>query len=176
MAVVSVSMPDELLERLDTFADEHGYTGRSEVVREAARNLLSEFEDARLEDRELIGLVTVVFNYATTNVEERLMGIRHEHEHLVTANVHNHVGEQYCMELFVLEGSLADISSFVGQVRATRDTLTVDYSVLPVDEFPAAPEDAQADAGHGDASEAGDDADERTEETDGVAGETTTEE
>jgi len=33
MAVVSVSMPDELLERLDQFAEEHGYTGRSEVVR-----------------------------------------------------------------------------------------------------------------------------------------------
>jgi hypothetical protein len=37
MTVVSVSMPDELLERIDSFADEHGYTGRSEVVREAAR-------------------------------------------------------------------------------------------------------------------------------------------
>ena len=33
MTVVSVSMPDSLLDRLDEFADEHGYTGRSEVVR-----------------------------------------------------------------------------------------------------------------------------------------------
>jgi len=141
MAVVSVSMPDELLERIDSFSDEHGYTGRSEVVREAARNLLGEFEDARLEDRELIGLVTVVFNYATTDVEERMMHLRHEHEGLVTSNVHNHVGNQYCMELFVLEGDLEEISAFVGQVRATRDTLTVDYSVIPVDEFPTLDED-----------------------------------
>jgi CopG family nickel-responsive transcriptional regulator len=43
------------------------------------------------------------------------------------------------MELFVLEGTLEDISAFVGRVRATRDILTVDYSVIPVDEFgPAA--------------------------------------
>ncbi|MFB6218530.1 MAG: nickel-responsive transcriptional regulator NikR [Halobacteriaceae archaeon] len=144
MAVVSVSMPDELLERIDGFAEEHGYTGRSEVVREAARNLLGEFEEAHLEGRDLIGLVTVVFNYATTNVEERMMQLRHEHEELVTANVHNHVGSEYCMELFVLEGTLAEISGFVRGVRATRDTLTVDYSVIPVDEFPAA---AAADAG-----------------------------
>ena len=40
MTVVSISMPDELLERIDEFADEHGYTGRSEVFREAGRNLL----------------------------------------------------------------------------------------------------------------------------------------
>jgi CopG family nickel-responsive transcriptional regulator len=38
------------------------------------------------------------------------------------------------MELFVLEGSLEDISAFVGKIRATKDTLNIDYSVIPVDE------------------------------------------
>ncbi len=135
MAVVSISMPDELLRRIDGFADEHGYTGRSEVVREAARNLLGEFEDRRLEDRELMGVVTVLFDYETTTVEERMMRLRHEHEHLVASNFHSHVGDHYCMELFILDGTLEAISTFVGKIRATKDTLTVDYSVIPVDDF-----------------------------------------
>jgi len=133
MAVVSVSMPDELLERLDSFAEEHGYTGRSEVVREAARNLLGEFEDRQLEGRELMGLVTVLFDYEATDVEGRLMHLRHDHDSLVVSHVHNHVGDHYCMELFVLEGDLEAISSFVGEVRATQDTLSVEYNVMPVD-------------------------------------------
>ncbi|KTG20251.1 CopG family ribbon-helix-helix protein [Haloferax profundi] len=141
MTVVSVSMPEELLERIDSFADEHGYTGRSEVVREASRNLLGEFEDKRLEDRELMAVVTVIFDYETTSVEERMMGLRHEYEGLVKSNFHNHVGNHYCMELFVLEGQLTDISTFVGKIRATRDTLSVDYSVMPVDEFTGIPEE-----------------------------------
>jgi CopG family nickel-responsive transcriptional regulator len=37
------------------------------------------------------------------------------------------------MELFVLEGELADISTFVGKIRATQGTTTVDYSVTPMD-------------------------------------------
>jgi CopG family nickel-responsive transcriptional regulator len=135
MTVVSISMPESLVERLDEFAEEHGYTGRSEVVREGARNLLSEFEDRRLEGRHLLGVITVVFNYETSNAEERMMQLRHEHETLVTSNVHSHVGDHYCMELFIVEGSLEDISGFVGKVRATQDTLSVDYSVLPVDDF-----------------------------------------
>ncbi|EMA39333.1 CopG family transcripitonal regulator [Halococcus morrhuae DSM 1307] len=134
MTVVSVSMPEELLNRIDEFADDHGYTGRSEVVRDAARDLLGEFEDARLEDRELMGVVTVLFNYETTSVEERLMGLRHEHENLVAANFHSHVGNHYCMELFILDGSLEAISAFVGKIRATKNTLSVDYSVMPVDD------------------------------------------
>ena len=135
MTVVSVSMPDELLERIDEFAETHGYTGRSEVFREASRNLLGEFQDKRLEDRELMAVVTVIFDYETTTVEEKMMHLRHDHEELVASNFHSHVGDHYCMELFVLEGELEDISTFVGKVRATKDTLSVDYSVLPVDDI-----------------------------------------
>ena len=135
MGVVSISMPDELEARIDAFADEHGYTGRSEVVREAVRNLMGEFEDKRLEDRELMAVVTVLFDYETTTVEEKMMHLRHDHESIVASNFHSHVGNRYCMELFVLEGRLDDISAFVGKVRATKDTLSVDYSVLPVDDI-----------------------------------------
>jgi len=135
MTVASVSMPEALLDRIDEFAEDHGYTGRSEVVREAARNLLGEFEDKRLEGRELMGIITVMFDYETTSVEEKMMHLRHEHENLVASNFHSHVGEHHCMELFILEGSLEEISTFVGKIRATKDTLNVDYSVMPVDEF-----------------------------------------
>ena len=138
MTVVSVSMPESLLERLDEFAEEHGYTGRSEVVREASRNLLSEFEDKKLEGRDLMGVVTVVFDHETSSAEERMMRVRHEHESLVVSNVHNHVGDHYCMELFILEGGLDEISTFVGKIRATSDILSVDYSVIPVDDFESA--------------------------------------
>lgn len=135
MSVVSVSMPEELVERIDQFAEEHQYTGRSEVLREASRNLLGEFEDKKLEDRDLMGVVTVVFDYDTTTVEEKMMHLRHEYEDVVASNFHSHVGEHHCMELFVLEGSLEEISAFVGKIRSTKDTLTIDYSVLPVDDF-----------------------------------------
>ncbi|RLM72802.1 CopG family ribbon-helix-helix protein [Halorubrum sp. Atlit-26R] len=171
MTVVSVSMPEELLERIDSFADEHGYTGRSEVVREASRNLLGEFEDAKLEDRALMAVVTVLFNYETTNVEERMMRLRHEDEGIVASNFHSHVGSQYCMELFVLEGGLEEISAFVGKVRATKDTLTVDYSVTPVDEFGAgALGDAHAHGGHG-SGEAGEGASDEDETEAGATAE-----
>ena len=136
MTVVSVSMPESLLARLDAFADEHGYTGRSEVVREAARNLLGEFDDRALAERDLMGVVTVLFDFETSAVESRMTRLRHEHEDLVSSNVHTHVGDHHCVELFILEGTLAEISTFVGKVRATTDTLTVDYSVMPVDGGP----------------------------------------
>ena len=135
MTVVSVSMPESLLDRIDQFAGEHGYTGRSEVVREASRNLLAEFQDRQLEGRKLMAVVTVMFDYETTDVEERMIDLRHEYEDMVASNIHSHVGDHHCMELFVLEGALEDISAFVGRIRATQETLLVEYSVMPVDDL-----------------------------------------
>ncbi|MFP4530172.1 MAG: CopG family ribbon-helix-helix protein [Halodesulfurarchaeum sp.] len=135
MAVVSISMPDSLLERLDQFAEDHGFTGRSEVLREASRTLMEEFDDQRLEDRDLMGVVTVLFDHETTDVEESLIDLRHEYEALVASNLHSHVGDHRCMELFVLEGDLETISEFIGRLRATKDTLLLDHSVVPVDDL-----------------------------------------
>ena len=82
-----------------------------------------------------MGAVALLFGYETTHVEGSVVHLRHEHEGLVASNFHSHVGGHHCMELFVLEGTLDDISTFVGKIRATQDTLTVDYSVTPVDDF-----------------------------------------
>jgi len=45
-------MPEALLERIDEFADEHGYSGRSEVVREGTRTLLEEFQERNIDGQK----------------------------------------------------------------------------------------------------------------------------
>lgn len=133
MAVVSVSLPDHLLERIDEFSEKHGYSGRSELVRDAARNLLGEFQDQKLQDHELVGTVTAIFD--DTGVEKSMIDLRHEYDGIVKSNVHSHIGEEYCMEHFVLEGSLDEIRDFVGSVRSTSNVLSINYSVNPIDDL-----------------------------------------
>ncbi|MFP8954451.1 CopG family ribbon-helix-helix protein [Natrialbaceae archaeon A-arb3/5] len=132
MPVVSVSMPTELIERLDTFADTHDYTGRSEVVRESARTLLSEFDDHRLDDQPIAGIVSVLYDFGTQPVEHRVTELRHEYEDAISSNDHSHV-DDYCLDLFVLESDLDRISEFVGKLRAIDGVETVDYSLVPLD-------------------------------------------
>ncbi len=132
MPVVSVSMPTELIERLDAHAVEHDYTGRSEVVREGARALLTEFDDDRLEDSSLAGVISVFYDFGTRHVERRVTELRHEHNDHIASNDHSHV-DDYCVDLFVLEADLEDISTFVGKLRAIEDVEAVDYSLVPLE-------------------------------------------
>ncbi len=134
MTVVSISMPEALLERLDGFAAEHGYSGRSEVVREGTRGLLSEFDEPSLEGRELSAVVTALFDHDTERIERRMRRLRHEHEPLVAANVHQCLGDDHCMEVFVLAGTFESISAFVSKVRATSGLHRAEHSILPLDE------------------------------------------
>lgn len=133
MPVVSVSMPTALIERLDEFADEHDYTGRSDAVREATRLLLEEFEDDRLEGRPLAAVVTVLYDFGSRDVDREITRLRHDYEEHVSSKTHSHVGG-FCMELFVFEGTLEDASTFVGAVRAISGVRTVDYSLVPLDD------------------------------------------
>ncbi|MDQ2052337.1 CopG family ribbon-helix-helix protein [Natronolimnohabitans sp. A-GB9] len=132
MPVVSVSMPADLIDRLDTHAAEHDYTGRSEVVREGARALLTEFDDEGLENRPLAAVVSVFYEFGNQQVERRVTELRHDYDTHIVSNDHSHV-DDYCMDLFVLEGDLESISTVVSSFRAIEAVETVDYSLVPLD-------------------------------------------
>jgi len=136
MSVVTVSMPTELLDEIDAIVDEHDYSGRSEVVRNASRKLIAEFRTRELEARRLASVVTVLYPYNSSDIEAGLHDIRHDHNDVIASNTHNCLGgDQGCIETFVVECDLDDLTAFVRDLEATGEQLQVDYSVYPVDEI-----------------------------------------
>ena len=127
-------MPEALLERIDEFAGEHGYSSRSEVVRKGTRTLLEEFQGRNMGGKPYMYTVTVVSGYCQPAVQQRLTGVRHEYDTIVSATTYTHVEDKYCMELFVLEGATESLSRFVNTVRAVPDVRTMDYSITSVGE------------------------------------------
>jgi len=134
MPIVSSSMTEQLREDLDTFAEEHGYTGRSEVIREACHSLLEEYQESDYEDRRVLATVTAVFGYDEPEIERRMMDIRHEFEGSIRSNSHNCLQENAgCVETFVVEAAYQDVLHFVGTVRGADESVSVEYTVVPVD-------------------------------------------
>lgn len=129
MPVVSISMPESLLERLDEFIEAHGYSGRSEAVREGARGLLQEFDDRELDGQQVVCVITAMFEH-DSGAETTLSELRHQYEDLVTSNVHSHADDN-CLELFVTEGTLETIGPFVSRLRAVDGVTAIDHSILP---------------------------------------------
>jgi len=127
-------MTERLRDDLDRFADEHGYTGRSEVIREACQSLLEEYRETEEAERRVVGTVTAVFGYDEPEIERRMMDIRHEFEGSIRSNSHNCLADnEGCVESFVVEASHAEVLRFIGTVRAADESVSVEYTAVPVD-------------------------------------------
>ncbi len=120
MAVVSVSLPDNLLEQVDSLIDARGYSGRSDLVRAALRDFVT-----RERENEVTGDVNATLTLLYPHGYERKIGeIRHEHTGIITSMMHGHAGE-HCVEVFMLEGDAADVRAFVDALKRARETQLV---------------------------------------------------
>lgn len=120
MAVISISLPERLLDRVDAFIDERGYAGRSELFRTAARDLLNEEIEASPEARS--ATLTVVY---PDEVQEDIGHVRHRFGDIVTSMMHGHT-EHHCTEMFMLDGPGERIREFLDALRGVREVRLAD--------------------------------------------------
>ena len=101
MVVVSVSLSEKLLAEIDALRDEMGFSGRSDVVRAAARLLIDEKRNMQ----ELRGDINaVLFLIHKRNDEDMVTEIKHDYEDIISTQIHSHLKDGKCLELFIIEG------------------------------------------------------------------------
>jgi CopG family nickel-responsive transcriptional regulator len=62
----------------------------------------------------------ITCDYARKDVDLKMTELRHEFDDVVIENVHRHIGEKYCLEIFIAEGNSNRILGLVGRVRGMR--------------------------------------------------------
>ncbi len=132
MPIVSISLTRELLKRLEAAIRDKGYSSRSEAVRDALRASLSEYELSRFEKGRVATTITVISDYERRDVDERLTRLRHDHDDLVTSNLHLHIGKEYCLEVFIVQGELKEVHDFITRIKALKGIQEVKYTLTPI--------------------------------------------
>lgn len=120
MTVVSVTVPGELLKKFDEFVKARGYYSRSEAFRDAIRSLMAETELAKMEIGNVAATIMIVCDYARKDVDLRMTEVRHEFDDVVIENIHRHIDEKYCLEIFIAEGNNERMLDLIGRVRGMR--------------------------------------------------------
>lgn len=120
MTVISITLPGELLVRFDEFMKTRGYYSRSEAFRDAVRSLIAESDMAKTETGEVAATVMITCDYARRDVDLRMTEVRHEFDDVVVENVHRHIDDKYCLEIFIAQGKNMRILDLIGRVRGMR--------------------------------------------------------
>lgn len=125
MTVISITLPNELLQKFDEFMKMRGYYSRSEAFRDAIRNLIAESEIAKMDTENVAATIMITCDYARRDIDLKITEVRHEFDDVVVENVHRHIDEKYCLEIFIAEGKNERILDLIGRVRGMRGILQV---------------------------------------------------
>lgn len=116
MAVISVSLPDDLVEQMDGAIAGEGYRGRSEYLRAAVRHYLQ--DRTRLEGKHVHGSITVVYPHDT---EARISDVRHAFHDVVLSLMHTHCEPETCMDVLVVGGPAPRIEELHRTLERMRE-------------------------------------------------------
>lgn len=111
MTIVSLSLPNQLIEDLDALQRSGGYAGRSELLRAAIRLLLDDSKEKHLLKGHVNAVEVVTHDESN---EEPITRLKHQFEDIVKTHIHSKISENNCVEVFLLEGD----GKKVGQMAA----------------------------------------------------------
>jgi CopG family nickel-responsive transcriptional regulator len=126
MEVISLSIDEETLEKIDEIQNKGSFNGRSELIRKAVEGLHQEIND-RDKLRGKMSAVIVVRH--PHQHEHGISEISHEFDSIVTTQLHSKLSEDKCLEVFHTNGSAEEIIEFYNQLEGSKHTESV--NILP---------------------------------------------
>lgn len=114
----SVSLEDQLLEKFDAYIGRHGYSNRSEAVRDLLRSRLISEEWAQ--NSEVVGVVTLVYDHHHSQLQERITEAQHDFYQLITSSTHVHMDHHNCLEVTIVKGQASAVRELAERLIALR--------------------------------------------------------
>ena len=131
MVVISITLPNELLNKFDKLVKSRGYFSRSEAIRDAIRTLILESDLAEFEkDKKVASTIMVIFDSIRIDTDLKMTELRSEYNDIVVENIHRHIGRDYCLEIFIAEGEYSRVLEFISRIRGMRGIRDVKLEFL----------------------------------------------
>lgn len=116
VAVVSASLPAELVAEMDAAIERGAYRGRSEFVRAAVRDHLQARQAPT--GRHVHGSITLLYPH---DKEARVSDVRHAFHDVVLSLMHTHCEAETCMDVLIVGGPPARVLALQETLERMRD-------------------------------------------------------
>jgi len=128
MGIVSLSIPKNLLEKVDSYIREQGFANRSEIIRQALRSYMS--EGKRLEEIKGEITATITTIYQKGAITRETTDIQHSYSDIVLTFLHTHIEKGYCIEIIVAKGDVQLMKAFISALKANKQVSEVKVTLL----------------------------------------------
>jgi CopG family nickel-responsive transcriptional regulator len=128
MTIISVSVPEKLLRRVETSIKEQGFANRSEIVRQALRTFIMESRSLREIEGEIAASITIIYQREST--KGQISEIQHSFGNIISTFLHAHIDEGHCLEVIVVKGEAESIRKLVEAFRTNEQISQIKVSIL----------------------------------------------
>lgn len=125
--IISMSMDEETLHNLDTLQKELEFSSRSETIRQCIRLFTSEHKQSQKLTGEINGIVLVAHPDELT---EQVSAIRHAFQSIIKTQVHNHLENHSCLEIFIIKGPAESVKRMIHALQGSKKTTLVKLLVV----------------------------------------------
>lgn len=126
MEIISLSLDEETLEKIDEIQENTAFNGRSELFRKAIENL---HEQTDKNDRLDGHLNAVIVSRHSHQQEQGIAEISHRHDDVITTQLHSKLDNQKCLEIFHTDGAAKKVIDFFNDLEGSKYTESV--NILP---------------------------------------------
>lgn len=123
IARFSVSLPESLLDELDTMVHRRGYQSRSQAVAALARDGLVEFA-TQLGTASVAGTISLVYDHTKKGLQARLAAIQHKYYLMVVSSMHVHLEDHNYMEVLLVQGPAQELRKLADELSTCRGVRT----------------------------------------------------
>lgn len=126
MEVISLSVDDETLEKIEEIQNSSSFNGRSELFRKAIEGLHQEVN----ERKKLEGnLNAVIITRHPHKNENNISDISHSFDSIITTQLHSKLDNDKCLEVFHTDGTAEEVIEFYKSLEGSKHTESV--NILP---------------------------------------------
>ncbi|QKQ98978.1 ribbon-helix-helix protein, CopG family [Candidatus Nanohaloarchaea archaeon] len=129
MEIVSLSVDEETLEKIEEIQEEGNFNGRSELVRKAIERLHQETMENQKLEGELNAVIVARHPYQK---EQEVAKISHEFDEVVTTQLHSKLSGGRCLKVFHTNGTASKVIEFYNELEGSKHTDSV--NMLPQDQ------------------------------------------
>ena len=128
MSIVSLSIPKNLLEKVDGYIREQGFANRSEIIRQALRAYISEGKRLSELKGKITATITIIYQKGARTGQ--IADVQHGYGNIVLTFLHTHIEEGYCLEIIVAKGDAQVMKAFIAALKANKQISEVKVTLL----------------------------------------------
>ncbi len=128
MGTINISLSDDMIAKIDKVLGSGNYKSRSELVREAVRDLFANTDELSKASGPALAVITVSYDLTRKGTSDAVNLLQHQNEGLILTTMHNHSGEN-CLEMILAKAEIQEITRFAKELKKLRGVGTVKMTV-----------------------------------------------